>query len=183
MDSADFASFRAAIERGDADAAMAVLRQYQQQLDDLIHSHLRNGHALRPSDVRQSVLCAFLKRVKKGGVAFPTQGELWGYLGRMVRNRIVEENRKHRPGALPDGHDPAATPALDALANREQVDAVRRLLEPDELVLFDLRAEGKSWAEIADGCGGTPAGVRMRLKRARERVIAELNRRENGRGQ
>jgi hypothetical protein len=42
------------------------------------------------------------------------------------------------------------------------------------LVLFDRRAEGRNWGEIAAEVGEAEAALRQRLARATRRVEAEL---------
>ena len=52
--------------------------------------------------------------------------------------------------------------------------AQRRLLTDEERQLAELRGEGLAWADIAEQLGGTPAGRRMQLTRAVDRVAGEL---------
>jgi DNA-directed RNA polymerase specialized sigma24 family protein len=57
---------------------------------------------------------------------------------------------------------------------RELLEEARSRLSVDERRLFDRRAQGASWAEIAAELGGSPDALRIRLARGAARVGKQL---------
>ena len=60
------------------------------------------------------------------------------------------------------------------MAWEEILQAFRDRLDAEERQLADLRALGRSWADIAAEMGGSPDGRRVQLNRAVARVSQEL---------
>jgi DNA-directed RNA polymerase specialized sigma24 family protein len=60
------------------------------------------------------------------------------------------------------------------VAGLELLAEAQRRLSPDERRLLELRQEGREWADISRELGGSPDGLRVRLKRAVDRVAQEL---------
>jgi DNA-directed RNA polymerase specialized sigma24 family protein len=57
---------------------------------------------------------------------------------------------------------------------RELLAAVRARLTEQERYLADQRAQGRSWESLAQELGSQADAVRMRLKRALDRIAQEL---------
>jgi hypothetical protein len=66
-----------------------------------------------------------------------------------------------------------ATPS-QVVAGEELLRELRARLTEEEQRLADLRAAGRSWAEIAQEMGGSPDARRVQLQRAADRVAREL---------
>jgi hypothetical protein len=60
------------------------------------------------------------------------------------------------------------------VAGEELLHEVRARLDEEEQHIADLRAAGRSWAEIAQQLGGSPDARRMQMQRAATRVSREL---------
>ena len=73
--------------------------------------------------------------------------------------------------------DVVSTVAFDpgrVAAGRDLLEEVRRRLSPEERQIADLRAQERSWPEVAAELGGTPEARRKQLDRALNRVAQEL---------
>src|SRR5262249_47859693 len=105
-------------------------------------------------------------------------------LATMARNKLISHARKQNAacrspqGVTPDPRtkeptDPGPSPSQLAGLNdlRQQV---RQHLSKKERHIFDLRAEGRSWEEVAAELGGSVDALRMRYTRAVARVVKEL---------
>ena len=57
---------------------------------------------------------------------------------------------------------------------RELLEAVRNRFTDEERRLADLRAEGRSWVEVAALVGGHPDALRFKLTRGLDRVTAAM---------
>lgn len=66
-------------------------------------------------------------------------------------------------------------PPPDKLAAlRDLLTRALEKLSPEERLLADFRAQGRSWGEIAESLGGTAEGRRKQLARALARVAVDL---------
>jgi hypothetical protein len=61
------------------------------------------------------------------------------------------------------------------VSGEELLREVRARLSKEEQIIANLRADGRSWAEVAQELGGTADARRMQLQRAADRVAQELD--------
>jgi DNA-directed RNA polymerase specialized sigma24 family protein len=136
-------------------------------------------------DICQSVMADFFVRTALGEFEFDSPQQLFGLLGTMARNRLINHAKKQKaqrrdiqrldPGDVADAQ-PAAkvdTPS-QIVAGRELLNAFRDRLSPAERELAERRSRGEEWADIALEVGGSPDALRVRLSRGVERVASEL---------
>jgi DNA-directed RNA polymerase specialized sigma24 family protein len=95
-----------------------------------------------------------------------------------VRHKVQTRLRKERrhAGSLPDEWEPAS-PEPDVGKRVEDQDfaaAIRSRLDESTRLLFDLKAQGLTWQEVAAQVGGRADTLRMRLNRAVAAVLTEL---------
>jgi DNA-directed RNA polymerase specialized sigma24 family protein len=103
-------------------------------------------------------------------------------LATMAKNRLLNHVERHKAQRRDIGRQTSDPEALDAVAaeqptpsrvamGAELLRLVREVMTKDERRLHDLRAENRSWEEIATLVGGTPEAVRKRYERAMDRVV------------
>ncbi len=177
------------VRTGDAAAADELWRQYEPFLRREVRLRLRDPHLRRlfdENDVCQSVMASFFVRAAAGQFDLGGPEQLRQLLSRMGRNKLATQARRHRArrrdyrrvGEFPEGEErqaPGAEPSpSQAAAWRELLREFRDRLGAEERQLADLRAEGRSWADIAARLGGTADARRVQLNRAVSRVSREL---------
>jgi RNA polymerase sigma-70 factor (ECF subfamily) len=184
----DFAELLQRIRSGDARAAEEVVRRYELAIRVAVRTRLTDPALKRrfdSADICQSVLASFFVRAAAGQYDLDDPSQLVGLLVRMAQNKLAGHARFHRRQrrdahmtALPDGaaeRVAAGGPGPDQVATaRDLLAALRSRLAPEECELADRRGAGQGWAEIAAALGGTPAGRRMQLKRAIDRIAPQL---------
>jgi RNA polymerase sigma-70 factor (ECF subfamily) len=176
------------VRSGDQQAATELVRRYEPALRRAVRLRLRDRHLRRrldSSDVCQSVLVRFLRRVADGAYNLNTPEDILKLLATMARNQVVNE-ALHQQAAKRDyrrqadsretngevaarGSSPSQHVAADELLSK-----ARELISPAEWRLLELRKEGREWAEIALVLGGTPEGLRKQLARAIARVTEAM---------
>jgi RNA polymerase sigma-70 factor (ECF subfamily) len=188
-DNETFLELLQCVREGDQRAAADLVKQFEPELRRVVRVHLTDPRLRRlidSVDVCQSVLANFFVRVGLGEFDLRQPEQLLHLLIVMARNKLRDKARRQRAvrrdqgrlEAHPDG-------VLDALAAREPGPArvaaerdllaeVRRLLTDEERYLADQRALGREWSEIAAQLGVLPDGLRKKLSRALDRVIARL---------
>jgi RNA polymerase sigma-70 factor (ECF subfamily) len=183
-------SFRRLIDRvraGDPQAAEELVRSVEPVVRMAIrvrldHSGLRR--LLDSADICQSVLANFFVRMAAGQFALDTPEQLVKLLTTMARNKLIDQvhrqqaarrdHRRQRAGPeAADVRDRAPSPS-QVVAYQDLLRAVRDRLTAEERQLADLRAQGRSWPEIAALVGGHADALRFRLSRALDRVTQEL---------
>ena len=105
-------------------------------------------------------------------------------LAGMARNKLAAQVRRHsadcrdfrRTESLADAVAAAeATSSLSQMMSGEELLLeVRARLSKEEQSIANLRADGRSWAEVAHELGGTADARRKQLQRAADRVGQEL---------
>jgi DNA-directed RNA polymerase specialized sigma24 family protein len=173
--------FFAVLRSGDGQAVEELLRQLDPILRRIIRLRLTDGRLRRlmdTTDIVQSLLANFLCQSATDHPAPPNPHRLCAYLAAAVHHKICTKTRKERrhAGSLPDGWEPLS-PEPPPAQNAEGQDfrqAVRARLPEQTRRLFDLKAEGLTWAEIAEQVGGHPDALRMRLRRAVAAALGEL---------
>jgi len=176
--------FFAALRGSDPATVEEVLRQLDPFLRQVIRLRLidpRLRRAVDTSDILQSLLKDFLSRQPNDTPPAGSTGGLYAYLAAAVRNKIRARLRKEcaHLGSLPEDWDavsPEPSPA-QYLEDQDLWQVVRERLPEQTRRLFDLRAQGLTWGEIAQQIGGKPHTLRVRLSRA---VMAILNDLEGG---
>lgn len=184
-------SFDDLVERlrgGDPEAANELVDRYQDAVRRFIRVRLTDPAIRRQMDsidVCQSVMADFFVRTATGAYEFDSPDQLVGLLATMARNRLINHAKKHRTqrrdvkrveAADVADMQPVATGETPSqiVAGRDLLHAFRARLSPDERALADRRSGGQEWAEIARELGGTPDALRVKLKRAVERVAGEM---------
>jgi RNA polymerase sigma factor (sigma-70 family) len=136
-------------------------------------------------DVVQSVLASFFLRTAAGEYDLNSPEQLGALLVQMSRNKLASAARKQYQlrrdvrrtefddDALSTAEADEPTPSAE-VANQELLDALRRQLTSDEREIARLRADGRSWEEVAGALGGTAQARRMQLARGVERAAREL---------
>lgn len=135
------------------------------------------------TEVGDSVVGDFHRALRGGELRFATEAELHAYLRRcvanklaaMVRRRMAERRGGGRAG-LPIGGgtgevDPGGPCSVGAAARaHELTERIETLLGADARLLFELRAQGASWKEVADALGIREESARQRGRRIREEL-------------
>jgi DNA-directed RNA polymerase specialized sigma24 family protein len=184
-----FAEMMARVRRSDPRAAHELLDRYGDQIRRVVRVRLTDPSLRRQMDsvdICQSVMADFFVRVALGQYELNTPEQLVKLLATMARNRLF----KHIDGQRAARRDvrrlekvgvdelPVAagepTPSRHA-AGRELLAEVRLRLTEQECYLADQRGLGRSWPELAEELGATADALRIRLRRALDRVCQELN--------
>jgi DNA-directed RNA polymerase specialized sigma24 family protein len=180
-------SFRELIRRvraRDDQAAADLVRWFAGPLH-LVVRHRLTDPALRrrldTADVCQTVLASFFERAAQGRFLLDRPEDLRRLLATMARHEVTNQRRKQGAGRrdrveAPGDGEPAApgSDPSDIVADRELLGESWRRLSAEERQLAELRADGRSWAEVAAAVGGNADALRMQLARALRRVAAEL---------
>jgi RNA polymerase sigma-70 factor (ECF subfamily) len=176
------------IRSGDEQAAAELVRRYEPLIRREVRLHLEDRRLRRifdSMDVVQSVLASFFLRTAAGEYDLESTEQLTSLLVRMTRNKLASAARKQyrlrrdtrRTEATDDVMQGIAadepTPS-ESLANQELLDALRRQLTSEERQIAGLRADGRSWEEVALALGGKAQARRMQLTRAVERAAREI---------
>jgi RNA polymerase sigma-70 factor (ECF subfamily) len=177
MSQPSFATFLTAVRTGDPAAAAELVRLYEPYLRQVIRLRLTDERLRRvydSADLCQSVLANFFKRAAAGGFDLSSPGRLRALLARMAENKFLDKVRheQYHGGGIPGGYDaPADDPTpSEFLLRGELVAALRARLTERECWLFDQRAGGRTWPDIAAEIGDAPDALRVHLARAIARV-------------
>jgi RNA polymerase sigma-70 factor (ECF subfamily) len=184
-----FADFMRRIRAGDEQAAAELVRRYEPLIRREVRLHLEDRRLSRlfdSMDVCQSVLGSFFLRAAAGQYDLEQPEQLVRLLVTMARNKLAsaarEQHRQRRdqrrvvPGGeeklvrLPDPHPGPE----EAVAGAELLRHLREALSEEERQMFDLRAEGLGWSDVAARLGGGGQARRMQFARAVDRVVREL---------
>jgi RNA polymerase sigma-70 factor (ECF subfamily) len=177
------------VRQGDPRAAADLVKQFEPELHRVVRVRLTDPRLRRlidSVDVCQSVLANFFVRVGLGEFDLRQPEQLLHLLIVMARNKLRDKARRQqavrrdhgrlaaRPDSVLDGlAAPEPGPARVA-AGRDLLAEVRRLLTDEERYLADQRALGREWNDIAAQLGVPPDGLRKKLSRALDRVVAHL---------
>jgi RNA polymerase sigma-70 factor (ECF subfamily) len=190
-----FADLLRRVRQGDPAAAREVVERYGPHIRRVARFELRDPRLRRlvdSEDVWQSVAGAFFFRAAAGDFELSTSRDLVALLSAMARNR-ARRHAEHEGAARRDFRraEPADASAAtlaapgpsprSAFAHRELLAELLRRLSPEERRAAELRAEGCSWAEVAERLGGTAEAIRKRHQRACERAARELGLEEESR--
>lgn len=170
-------------------AAEKLVRQYEPVIRVAIRVRLTDPSLRRlfdSMDICQSVLGNFFVRAASGQFELDTPQQLMNLLVTMARNKVTnyalrqqaarrdQRRVRHDPAAVEGCADPRPGPS-EVVSQQELLREFRSRLTPEERRLADLRADGQSWAQVAEQVGGNPDVLRMRLTRALDRVARDLD--------
>jgi DNA-directed RNA polymerase specialized sigma24 family protein len=178
MPSAELQQFLATLRGGDSQAVDEMMRQLDPFLRRIIHLRLIDGrlrHITDTADIFQSLLKDFLSQDHP---SVETSAGLRAYLATAVHYKIQTRKRKERRhgGHLPDGWETVSSesPAGGHADDQDLCRVIRSRLPEVARRLFDLKAQGLTWAEIAAQVGGQSDALRMQLTRALAPILSEL---------
>jgi RNA polymerase sigma-70 factor (ECF subfamily) len=187
----DGGTFREAIRRiraGDERAAAELVQKYEPIIRREVRLNMDDARLRRTfdsMDIVQSVLASFFIRTAAGQYDLNSSEQLIGLLVKIARNKLASAARKQyrvrrdvRRTEVDDEVLSAAAenvPApVDQLADEELLQVLRQRLTSEEREIAALRADGRSWEEVATAMGGKPQARRMQLARGVERAAREL---------
>ncbi len=181
MATPELSGFFAVLRGGNGQEVETLLRDLDPFLRKAIRLRLIDGRLRRTldtTDILQSLLNDFLSQEVGAPPATGDVGGLCAYLTAAVHHKIRRKARKERrhAGSLPDNWDPAS-PEPTGTRRIDDADLnqfIRGRLSESNVLLFDLRAQGLTWIEIAAKVGGMPDALRMRLTRAVAAVLAAI---------
>jgi len=187
-DSETFLDLLQRVRVGDPSAAADLVQQFEPELRRVIRVCLndpRLRRVLDSADVCQSVLANFFVRISVGEFDLRQPEQLLHLLIVMARNKVRDKARHQQADCRDQRRIQTQNGQLDRLEAREPspdrvveqrdlLAEVRRLLTDEERQLADQRLQGLDWNEIAAQLGGTPAGLRKKLSRALDRIVARL---------
>ncbi len=182
-----FADLIRRVRAGDAEAAAALVRQYEPAIRRSLRLRLdpRLRRVCDSLDLSQAVLGSFFVRAAAGQYDLDTPAQLLKLLATMARHKLSKA-RRHQLQARRDarrntagGEEVQQVPAeastpSQQVAARELLAEVRLRLSDVERRLMELRHQGHDWAAIAAELGGSPEALRKKLTRAVDRVAGEL---------
>jgi RNA polymerase sigma-70 factor (ECF subfamily) len=176
------------LRAGDEEAAVQLVRQYEPVIRLEVRRRLHDpslNSLLDSMDICQSVLKSFFVRVATGQFDLERPEQLVRLLASMARRKVAFQVRRHHYqrrdsrqvvadgeeilGNVPGGPGPARL-----AEGRDLLRAIRRQLNEEEQRLLDLRAEGRTWPEIADLLGNDAQALRKKLDRAVDRASRKL---------
>jgi RNA polymerase sigma-70 factor (ECF subfamily) len=175
------------VRAGDGAAAADLVSRYEPLIRRTIRVRLRDPRLRRlldSTDVCQSVLGSFFVRAALGQFDLDHPGQLLKLLTTLARNKLAGQAQHHAAArrdfrraadvaATAEPADQGPTPSR-VLAAAELLAEARRRLGPEERQLLEWREQGREWADIAAELGHDAAALRMRLRRATDRVAREL---------
>jgi RNA polymerase sigma-70 factor (ECF subfamily) len=176
------------IRAGDEQAAAELVKRYEPLIRREVRFQLQDRRLARTfdsMDICQSVLCSFFVRVAVGQYELERPEQLLRLLMTMARNKLASQARRQYRLRRDTRRTAGRREALEAVASdepspsrvlcgRELLEQFRKQLNDDERAVAELRADGLSWAEIAERLGGKPQARRMQLTRAVDRASRAL---------
>jgi DNA-directed RNA polymerase specialized sigma24 family protein len=189
MDTPTFADFIRRVRLKDEAAVARLVEEYGPMLGRVIAKKLAGfglGRLLDAEDIADWVLGRFCVLAAAGHFQLAQPEDLRKLLVTMARNRLRDRARHFCPdGRRGPEQEPSGGKALEewtaaeqdpgeSLARQELFDKLRWHLSEEEWRLASARAEGQSWEELAAAWGQCADTLRMRLRRAVERVRRTL---------
>jgi RNA polymerase sigma factor (sigma-70 family) len=182
-----FKDFIRRVRAGDERAAMELVERYGPAIRRTVRVRLRDPRLQRlveAVDICQSVFASFFFRTALGQYDIESPDQLLRLLSTIARNKLANQARRERADCRDQGRLNPAAMVEDCTASgaspsrqieaRELLEEARSRLSDDERHLFERRAQGASWAEIAAELGGSPDALRVRLARGVARVGKQL---------
>jgi RNA polymerase sigma-70 factor (ECF subfamily) len=184
-----FADLLRRVHDGDEAAAAELVRRSEPAIRRAVRLKLtdpRLRRAFDSMDVCQSVLANFFARVRAGQFELDSPEQLTRLLIEMTYNKVrdivrhehaTRRDQRRVAGAGEQALESVAAhqdTASEILAGKELEAQVRALLSKEERNLLDQRARGRDWDDLAAEAGTTPDALRMKHKRALDRVHRQL---------
>jgi RNA polymerase sigma-70 factor (ECF subfamily) len=177
------------VRAGDQQAAAELVRLYEPEVRRAVHARLTDPRLRRvfdSMDVCQSVLAHFFDQAAHGDLAPQSPAELIKLLVTMARNKLRDQVRRQHAARRDCRRETAGDERFEGvaggegspsriLASRELLRRVQERLSEEDRYLLEERAAGREWADLAAELGGDPNALRMRLRRALDRVTDELS--------
>jgi RNA polymerase sigma-70 factor (ECF subfamily) len=186
----DIATFHDLLRRirlGEPQAAVELVRQFEPVIRVEIRRRLNDPYLNRvfdSCDVCQSVLASFFLRASAGQYRLNDPQDLIKLLLSMARKKVASRARRERTQSRDHRRVTNDTNVLGSVAEgptpdqlvegQELLEKFRALLTEDERRLMDLRAQGRTWPEVAAEVGGQAQARRRQLDRALDRVARQL---------
>ncbi len=126
--------------------------------------------AADPEGIANTVLVEFLGRLDR--LAFENPGQMWAYLYRVARSRVIDERRATKPVELREQESmeaviPAVSGLEDAVTERHYVDDLLASLTSDQREILQMRfLDDLSIEETANRTGRTLTAVKGLQRRA-----------------
>jgi RNA polymerase sigma factor (sigma-70 family) len=187
VDGSSFEDFIRRIRAGDEHAAHELVERYGPAMRRAVRVRLRDPRLRRlveSVDICQSVFGSFFPRAALGQYDIESPDQLLRLLFTMARNKLANQARRGRADCRDEGRLNRAAMVEECEATgagpgrqveaRDLLEEARSRLSVDERRLFERRAQGASWAEIAAELGGNPDALRIRLARGAARVGKQL---------
>ena len=186
IDDISFNDFIRRVRAGDEHAANELVERYGPAMRRAVRMRLRDPRLrlVESVDICQSVFASFFLRTALGQYDIESPDQLLRLLSTIARNKVVNQARRERAVCRDEGRLNRAAMVEDCEASgagpsrqieaRELLEEARSRLSVDERRLFERRAQGASWAEIAAELGGNPDALRIRLARGAARVGKQL---------
>lgn len=176
------------VRAGDADAAAALVKEYESAVRIAVRIRLSDP-ALRRQldsvDICQSVLASFFFRAAAGQYDLHDPAQLVALLTKMAVNKLAMHTRRQlrqrrdvrRVADLADGMadipaDSAEPPRL--AIGRELLDRAYAMMDGEVRDIAERRAAGEEWTQIAAQLGGTADARRKQFQRAIDRIAASF---------
>jgi RNA polymerase sigma-70 factor (ECF subfamily) len=188
MHDESFVALIDSLRRGDGSAAAEFVRRYEPEIRRVVRVRLVNPQLQRQfdsMDICQSVMANFFVRFGSGQFDIETPEQLLKLLVTMARNKLTDNARKQHSakrdnrregaddGALQGYADNVNTPSVEMM-NREMLSHVRARLDTHEMELFEDRANGCQWDELAEKHKVSAEALRKRYSRAIDRVVGDM---------
>lgn len=136
-------------------------------------------------DICNDVMVDLARRHEKTNSTSVNADDVLSYIMRAIDNQVMDTFRTlarqcrdfRRTDATPIDDMPVATHATtpSQVALRKEVIArIRALLGPEDARVVDMMLENRDWKEIGKVVGQKPDTVRMRVRRALDRIRGEI---------
>jgi RNA polymerase sigma-70 factor (ECF subfamily) len=177
---ADFENLISCVRAGDADAAAAVVRQFESAIRVAVRARLFDPDMRRrfdSMDICQSVLASFFVRMAAGQYDIERPSQLVGLLTKMAQNKLawhIRHHLKQRRDVRRTEPDTTAVRQLAAsdpdparqLHAKELLERTWQTMDQELREIASRRLDGETWEQVAAGIGGT-AGARKKTVPAR----------------
>jgi RNA polymerase sigma-70 factor (ECF subfamily) len=184
----DFEELIRRVRAGDADAAAALVGQFESAVRIAVRARLFDPDMRRhfdSMDICESVLASFFFRVAAGQFDLQRPSQLVALLTKMAHNKIAWHVRYHHQqrrdtrrleseaGAVTQLCSSERDPARQMQA-KELLDRMWQTMDPELREIASRRLAGQSWAEVATGIGGTAGARRKQFERGLDAVAQQL---------
>ena len=179
------------VQQGDAEAAKLCVQHFEPQIRRAARVHLRDPRlrAVADSvDISQSVFGTFFAKYADSDIMNEPPTRILALLIQITKNRVIDLARKHKTGRaaqLDPGRICVQLGSLDTsideagpstiVASEDLIEFLEDKFTQVELDLLHRRNRGQTWIEIAAELGKSADSLRKQLRRALDRVKAEVD--------